>query len=580
MAEHDSDRIASENQGLTEVMQTYHSLSGSNGRNFSEEELEKMEKCLLKELYNSATPLNIRVKLVELCGEKVCLYFGSSLGSFLQCFLFVLNEAMVNLLKLGIEETNQSKQVLLLEASLRALVSVCLASPAETQPHMVRELSDIFLQVAHICQAYSPRKEKLVDSSHLSRISAAASKALQRIPNLNFESVLIKVIHWINFSSRYEEKDSEIKHAEALFASKMLTKIIKDQLLHVSLDNNADRMTIIKENMLNFFVRTINATNYLKSPRAVQTIWTNGIRRAGLLDDNSSVQLIVASMNRIAAVMERKDSDKESESEVILANASLFEIIIAEAPLARKFCADAVVPYLNILLQEQAVCFHNQKTRFIDITRLSTVLTILLGDSGKYESHDFQNLFIKGHSFIIDELNGYIEDSARVSGTSINLFHIESILGAFIALFNGCPLVQKSFYGPESDPSRLGITSERADTLRKSLHVIKEYLDSPLVKEAMYCSKRKSKECHKEGSGSQKDKKIQFAKACDLVHQMVSGLLESPAQLPKSFRLSWENCSLKQRRSFKESQEQKTSKRSKIWIPTGIKESLKRHVLH
>ena len=552
-------------------MPIYHRLSESKEA-FSDQETGSIVTNLLLELNNPNTPFALRVKLVELSGEKTCSHFNKHFGLFLECFLGLVHESFVGILDDQKGPNTRSDYVLLLEATLRALLSICCSSSKESQPHMIRELTDVFLQVAHICDVVS---QETTHCSSLSRMSAAISKILQKIPQVNFESVLLKLVHWINTTSRHEEHDDQIKDAEAQFAGKQLTKMIKDQLLHLNYQCTEEKTQVVRENMLKFFIHILNSKNYIASSEAIRIIWVHGVRRPDLLDEFGVKLLIENSMRSIAHAAGTGLANNDVSKQVVSANIALFEIIILEAGISRRLDAGVVMPYVIAVLRYSGYDFMQGYSesflRRSDVQRLCKVLCILLAESGKFDSTDVLEVATGIYPLIYGALDHHL-----ASGT-IDTFYLEVLLGLFLALYNGCSINQQAFENCEKMSTNYEF-SNSLQKIRGILLSIQDTLASKKFKEGLYSSKRKGKQTSATVSHSWATRQSLFARSCILLHEMVACILEPLSNPPRTFCFSWETQE-ETKQPLEKLQEPSITKKKRLWIPTGITENLKRHVL-
>ncbi|KNH05266.1 ABC transporter substrate-binding protein [Perkinsela sp. CCAP 1560/4] len=567
------------------ILEIYHDFSNNRDQLLTGTDLQTKPDILLAGMLNADVPLNIRIKLIEISGETAFPCFPSRLGNFLDCYLSILRAGMCELV--NAESSSGKNSVLLVEAILRALVSLCHGSPAANQPHMVRELADALLQVAHVCHVISVEPYRLAAKSvEISRASTAVSKAMQKMPHLNFESVLVKVIHWINRNGRQEEKNQAIRQSEASFASKMLTRIIKDQLVQIRFNNNDVSGEQVRENMRKFFIRSLNAYEYLKSGDAIRSIWQNGLRRTALYDDERTTKLLSESMKKLTENPQDEGSHERSSETYFSSNLVFFEIILSECNIVKKLEADVILPYVQLMLVELDKIQQSNANLALqrdDIYRLAKVMTVLLGQSGKYTPATLETLFLQNHSWLFDTLNGYIENYNSSAGECIDVFYVEALLGQIVAFIDGCPvlllkMMQIKRNGVDGAAFVDGPLNElivpKVVRLIQSLRKLEASLTLPCHQEAVYASKKMAMQRDKYEAFPER-----FLHACSMVSRMTAGFLDASSHFPRGIAFSWEHGKNKKRVRSKEPEKENADKPSKLWIPTCVKENLNRQML-
>mmetsp|Transcript_17938 Transcript_17938/g.28063 ORF Transcript_17938/g.28063 Transcript_17938/m.28063 type:complete len:579 (-) Transcript_17938:18-1754(-) len=562
------------------ILEIFHQLSEQRALTTSKD-FSAMTDTVLHGITSGQVALNVRVKLIEITGETAFSCFPNRLGNFLDCFLSVLQSSMSEIMQ-GDEVVRKSK-VIITEAILRALVSLCSGSPSSNQPHMVRELTDVFLQIAHFCHIVSKGP---VDSSasavDVSRVSTAVSKALQRMPHLNFESVLVKVMHWINRNSRQEEKNDDIQQSEARFASLELTRIIRDQLLHIHYSKEGSSEDIVRENMRKFFVRSFNAMDNLKSSDAIRSIWRNGMRKTGLFDDHRTAKILYDSMLMMTGSVQNPVQERKTD-EYFTSNLVIVEVILSECALTRSLDANTLLSYLKTLLIEaEQLSSAKSPISKTDAMRFAMTVCVLLCPTGKHDPTGLENLFLQYHSIFFDAVNDYITATSSTSAV-MDVFFVEALLGQLVEVIVGCPVLLLKILQIKktgevnacfTDGPSSSIIVEKVVRLLQNLVKVKDLMGSSVMKEILYAAKRK---CF-----LHRGQKITFSNrylhAFSMVQRFVEGFLDSSSQFPRASLFSWELLPGKKSRQ-KRGTDHSSPKQSKIWIPTGVKESLNRQML-
>ena len=210
--------------------------------------------------------------------DYLATHIAHETPNLLQKFIHVI----LSILSLPVHTTPTPERTSLHEAALRSLAPLCAQTKeANKQSHMLRELTDIVLQVLHrtsprpdsrqssntttSTRSFEPLGESLVASEILHR---TAKKALAEMIELEGLAVVRKVLHWAKGvpRARPEEKNEAWCRLEKDFALQFLPQILSHNVFR-SLKGDEPRF----HDLLRLFLS--HSSRYVTSTAELHRLW-------------------------------------------------------------------------------------------------------------------------------------------------------------------------------------------------------------------------------------------------------------------------------------------------------------------